>query len=504
MNAHALGAPLGLVVPVYDEAARVGEFCGPLLDFAASLPRGSELVIVDDGSADGTAALARALLEERPEVPARVLERPHLGKGAAVAAGLAALTTPLRAFCDVDLSTPLEDLLRIVVAGARPGVLAIGSRDLTGSRLVRPESPVREGLGRAYNRLLQATVAPGIVDTQCGAKSATAEVWEAVLEHCREVGFAWDAEAVVVASALGLEVQEVPIEWHHDERSKVHVLRDGAGMVVATRRIWQSKGRAAAATNHRPPQDGEVFDDANAAKLLQSDRTHWWFRSKAALVATALQRTGGTVDRQDWLVDAGGGAGGVTALLGWTPERVLVLEGNQALVGQAVHHHGLFGARSEVGALPLRDGRAAAMCLLDVIEHLEDPVLALREARRSLGPGGRLVVNVPAHQWLWSQADVELGHVRRYTRSTLRRDLRAAGLEPVLLTHVFSWLVAPVWVTRRVVRPGTAELGLDQTSPLIDRASMVLTWLERQLVGRLSIPLGTSVLCVAVSDEKDR
>jgi hypothetical protein len=111
------------------------------------------------------------------------------------------------------------------------------------------------------------------------------------------------------------------------------------------------------------------------------------------------------------------------------------------------------------------------------------------------------VVNVPAHGWLWSQADVELGHVRRYTRAMLRRELRAAGFEPLILTHVFSWLVPPVWLTRRVVRPGTAELGLDRTSVLIDRAAMALTWLERGLIGRVSMPLGTSVLCVAVSAE---
>lgn len=496
--------PLGLVVPIFDEAERFPEFCGPLLDFVAALPAGSELVLVDDGSTDGTPALAAARFAERPEVRARVLERPHLGKGAAVAAGLGALSTPLKAFCDLDLSTPLEDLARIVEIAARDGILAIGSRDVTGSHLARPEAPVREILGRAYNRLLQAAVVPGVVDTQCGAKAARAEVWDAILPHCNESGFAWDAEVVAVASALGIEVLEVPIEWHHDTRSKVRVLRDGAGMVLATRRLVQSKRRAAATVSRVPVATAGVFDDDNAARLIESDRTHWWFRSKAALVATVLRRTGGAGDRSGWLVDAGGGAGGVTALLGWMPDRALVLDGNEALVGQAVRAHRLQGARSEVDALALRSGTARVVCLLDVIEHLQDPVAALREARRVLGPGGRVVVNVPAHQWLWSQADVELGHVRRYATALLHRELRAAGLEPVLTSHVFSWLVPPVWLTRRVVRRDKAELGLDRTSVLIDRASMVLTWFERQLLGRVPIPVGTSLLCVAVSGEGAR
>jgi hypothetical protein len=92
-------------------------------------------------------------------------------------------------------------------------VLAIGSRDLATSTLLRPESPVREALGRTYNRLLQATITPGVVDTQCGAKVASRAVWEAVLAHTTELGFAWDAEAIAVARALGIEVQEVPIDW---------------------------------------------------------------------------------------------------------------------------------------------------------------------------------------------------------------------------------------------------------------------------------------------------
>jgi SAM-dependent methyltransferase len=239
-----------------------------------------------------------------------------------------------------------------------------------------------------------------------------------------------------------------------------------------------------------------VFDDTNAALLAGSDRSHWWFRSKAALVATALRRTAGSPEQQGWLVDLGGGAGGVTAMLGWAPDRVAVLEGNEVLAAQA-RRHGMNALRTSVQEVPLAGGAAEVVCLLDVIEHLHDPVTALREAARIIRPRGRLVVTVPAHQWLWSAADEQLGHVRRYNRRTLRRDLAAAGFEPVLLTHVFSWLVAPVWLKRKLVSGGNAELGLDQTSPAIDLAAMGLTLAERTLLGRAAMPVGTSVLCVA-------
>jgi dolichyl-phosphate beta-glucosyltransferase len=517
------GQALGVVVPVFDEADRLTDYGKPLVDFVLRLPAGSRLLFVDDGSADGTPERVEELIGDLPGAPVDLLRRPHRGKGAAVAAGLRALDTPLRGFCDVDLSTPLDDLARIAAAAARSGGLAIGSRDLTTSTLVQTEGPVREALGRLYNRLLQATVTPGVVDTQCGAKVAPGAVWEAVLAHCGEEGFAWDAEVVAVALARGIEVVQVPIAWRHDERSKVNVGRDGLAMLAATPRIRRSRRQAAAApvpagearvpvaaaavpagaggpavgVRDAAPLPGEVFDDENAALLGGSDRTHWWFRSKAALVATALRRTARPRPERGWLVDLGGGAGGVTAMLGWPPDRAAVLEGNAALAGQARRVHGLTAVRTSVHEVPLAAGAAEVVCLLDVIEHLHDPSLALREAARVLAADGRLVVTVPAHQWLWSAADEQLGHVRRYTRRMLRAELAAAGFEPELLTHVFSWLVPPVWLKRKVASGGDAELGLDQTSPLIDTAAMALTLGERMAVGRATLPFGTSVLCVA-------
>lgn len=505
--------PLGLVVPVFNEVTRVNDYGKQLLDFAAELPSGSELLFVDDGSADDTAERISELLSERPEVPARLMRRRHAGKGAAVAAGLRPLRTPLVGFCDVDLSTPLEDLDSITRAAARAGALAIGSRGLATSRLVRAEGPVRESLGRAYNRLLQAVVTPGVVDTQCGAKVAPRAVWDVLLPHCREVGYAWDAEVVAVAQALGIAVVEVPVNWRHDERSKVKVGRDGIAMVLATPRVWRSARRAGASrspnaepvssspilvTPRTAPPAQEVFDDTNAAWLAEADRSHWWFRSKAALVATALRHTAPPRDERGWLIDIGGGAGGVTALLGWPPDRVAVLEGNHALAIQARQSHGLVALRTLVDHVPLANGAAEVVCLLDVIEHLHDPSAALREAGRVLAPDGRLVVTVPAYAWLWSAADEQLGHLRRYTRPALAAELAASGFAPVLLTHVFSWLVPPVFLTRKLLRSGSPELGLDKTSFALDTTAMALTCAERQLLGRVRLPFGTSILCVAV------
>lgn len=481
-----------VVVPLFEEEERIGEF-GPLLADWVDERRGRAVLFVDDGSTDSTVSLVEKLIADRAGSRLDLLSRPHRGKGAAVAVGLAATDSPWAGFCDLDLSTPLAHLDRILGTAQRTDGLAIGSRDLAGSQLLRPESPIREFLGRAYNRLLQALLTPGISDTQCGAKVASRSVWQSLLARCREEGLAWDAELIAVARALGVSVHEVPVDWTHDDRTRIRLGRDGIAMLAATPRIWRNV-RSLTATP--PAEAGEVFDETNAERLMEADAEHWWFRSKAAFVASSLRRLAPPGD-PGWLLDIGAGAGGVTAQLGWAPERTLVVEGNAPLVRRARRRHGLPAAQALVDHLPVADGVATVACFLDVLEHLEEPAVALSEARRVLRGGGLLVVTVPAHRWLWSEADELLGHVRRYTLGELEGQVRAAGFEPRVLSHVFSWLVAPVWVTRRFGKGGSSSLGLDRRSVPVDLAALLLTRLERALVRRIRLPVGTSILCVA-------
>ena len=103
-------------------------------------------------------------------------------------------------------------------------------------------------------------------------------------------------------------------------------------------------------------------------------------------------------------------------MLGLPPSRALALDGNIELVTASRQRHALLTTACDVTAVPLRDSVASVACLLDVIEHLADPTPALHEVRRIVGRDNYLIVNVPAHQWLWSDADRLLGHERRYTR----------------------------------------------------------------------------------------
>jgi dolichyl-phosphate beta-glucosyltransferase len=499
--------PVSVVVPVFDEMARLAPAIDQLVEFVAGRGSGSELIFVDDGSTDGTASALEARASEHDRVPLRVLRREHEGKGAAVQAGILAASCAIVAFCDVDLATPLDELGRIIDAAAQ-GALAIGSRGLPTSRLGTREHPVREGLGKSFNRAAQLLVTPGIADTQCGAKAAPRSLWDEILTGATEPGFAWDVEVIARALAGGHRVVEVPITWNHQSGSAIRVARDGVQMLAALPRI---RRRVRAAHSHASTSadrlhttavamtavrtaDAGVFDDENAATLAAAETAHWWFRSRAAYVNWALGRF---APRQGWLVDLGAGGGGVTARLAWDPAAVLAVEGNDQLAAQAAHGQRIRTVRADVSTPPIRAQSAAVVCLLDVVEHSTVPVALLRAGAALLRDDGVFVVTVPGHQWLWSRADDVLGHQRRYARRTLRADLEAAGLRVEYIGHIFSWLVPPVWLRRRVVHPRSPELGLETGGPLIDGMALVLTASERSLLRRVSLPVGTSVLAVA-------
>ena len=423
----------------------------------------------------------------------RLLVRRHQGKGAALSAGLRSASTEITAFCDVDLATPLAELARVVDTAARAPVLAIGSRGTGSSRITRRQARARELLGRTYNKVVQLLLVPGVVDTQCGSKAAPTLAWKEILGHSVEQGFAWDVEVIGLARALGIPVQEVGIEWQHRDGSRVRVVRDGVRMLRAVPGIRRRITTVRRATATRGTGGG-TFDAEAAALLASADVTHWWFRCKATLVSLALRRS---APPGGWLVDLGAGAGGVTAMLGWAPDKTMALDGNAQLVDVMRRRHAITAVLGDTARIPVANGSASVVCLLDVIEHLADPVPTLREAARLLADDGRLVVNVPAHPRLWSTADEVLGHARRYTLRSLRRDLHQADCEVVWASHVFSWLALPVWIRRRARAGDAPELGLDVESLLIDRLAMLLTRLEWLVASRVPLRLGTSILCVA-------
>lgn len=227
-RADATRVSLSVVIPAFNEAARLPGTLVQVTSYLTSTPWDWEVRVVDDGSTDATADAVKAVTRSDPRV---VLQRePHRGKGGAVRAGMLAARAQYRFICDADLSMPIREIARFLPP-VLPGTdVAIGSRELPGAR--RVGEPLRRHLvGRAFNRAVKLLVFDGIEDTQCGFKMFTREAAEAVFPQATLDGWAFDIEVLAIARARGLRIVEVPIEWHYRAESHIRVGRDGVAML---------------------------------------------------------------------------------------------------------------------------------------------------------------------------------------------------------------------------------------------------------------------------------
>lgn len=227
---------LSVVVPAFNEAARLGPTLDRLAAFARELPGGAEVVVVDDGSTDGTSDIA-ALRDLQGAPWLRWIRLPaNRGKGAALRAGVLASCGAEVLLCDADLSTPIEEYARLRPHLAE-AALVLGSRGLVESRIERRQPRYRELMGRMFNLVVRAVAVGGIRDTQCGFKLLRGEVARQLFGRLRVDRFAYDVELIWLARRRGFAVAEVGVTWIDSPASSVHALRDSARMLADILRI---------------------------------------------------------------------------------------------------------------------------------------------------------------------------------------------------------------------------------------------------------------------------
>lgn len=224
--------PFSIVIPCFNEAARIGDTIRVTLDYLGVNAWESELIVVNDGSTDATGTIARKLLAET-KIATRLLENfPNRGKGAAVCSGLLAARQPIGLFFDADLSTPLEETPKVIEPIANGEVdIAFGSRALDRSLIGVHQPWRREQAGRVFNLLVRVATGLPFWDTQCGFKAFRLAVCRPILEAARIDGFAFDVELLLLAQRAGLHIREIPVRWNHAERSKVSFFRDSLRML---------------------------------------------------------------------------------------------------------------------------------------------------------------------------------------------------------------------------------------------------------------------------------
>ncbi len=233
---------ISIVIAAYNEEKRIGESLRKIADF---FRRGGEfeVIVVDDGSTDGTSQLVRGFdkMFQRLEI---VRYDENRGKGYALRRGVLASKGNIVLVTDADLSTPIEELDKLMplVAGGECEV-AIGSRALARSEIIRKQPFWRQGMGKIFNKVVKLLVVDEFHDTQCGFKLFSGEVARELFGQARIDRFAYDVEILALAKKNNCRILEIPIRWLNSPESKVNPLVDSLQMLKDIFKIWLRVGR---------------------------------------------------------------------------------------------------------------------------------------------------------------------------------------------------------------------------------------------------------------------
>jgi len=218
-----------IVIPAYNESARLGASLEKVLAFVHAQRWDAEVLVVNDGSRDNTANIVREFAAKDPVV--RLLDNPgNHGKGYSVRNGMLAAQGQVIVFSDADLSSPIEEALKLLNALDTGADVAIGSRWLRAETQTRRQPLHRQLFGRIFNLLLRITLGLHFADTQCGFKAFKRSAAQAIFPRQRIERWGFDPEILFLARKLGFKVKEVPVLWGHSGGARINPLIDGAKM----------------------------------------------------------------------------------------------------------------------------------------------------------------------------------------------------------------------------------------------------------------------------------
>jgi glycosyltransferase involved in cell wall biosynthesis len=239
---------LSIVVPAYNEARRLPPTLAALGEFFRKFTRSYEVLVVVEQSTDGTLEIATKLAGQQAHF--QVIDNgPKRGKGHAVRSGMLRAQGELVFFMDADLSVPLAEVPAFIAHFEKtPEVeVLIGNRQHARSRITRRQSPLREGMGKIFNRVLKTLALVDLRDTQCGFKAFRRLACRDIFSRQTIDGFAFDVEILLLADRLGYRIEDLPVEWVNSPESKVQILTDSWQMLRDTWQVRQRVRRALAA-----------------------------------------------------------------------------------------------------------------------------------------------------------------------------------------------------------------------------------------------------------------
>jgi glycosyltransferase involved in cell wall biosynthesis len=236
---------LSIIIPAYNEAVRLGKTLETVVDYMRqNYPQG-EVIVVDDGSSDETASLARQMLAGRGALRTSVISyKSNLGKGRAVRLGLLAARGEIALFSDADLSTPITEAPKLCDPILNDEFdVTFGSRALDRKLIGVHQSWRREQGGRVFNLAVRLATGMPFWDTQCGFKAFKMSVCRPLVEAATIDRFGFDVELLYLAYRAGLRLREVPVRWDHNEGSKISLFSDSFKMLGEVGLIRQQARR---------------------------------------------------------------------------------------------------------------------------------------------------------------------------------------------------------------------------------------------------------------------
>ncbi len=469
--------PLSVIVPAFNEEATVTT----LLQRVLEQPFVGQVVVVDDGSADATAVLARQCQDPRVRVVSHSTNR---GKGAAIRTGLHWCTGDFVAIQDADLEydpSELGELLNPLLAGEADVVF--GSRFIS-----RGERRALYFWHTAGNKALTllSNMASNVNLTDMETCYKVFRRDELIRLRMQEDGFGIEPELTVKAAINQLRIYELGISYHgrtYEEGKKIG-WRDGVEAVrciaqysVSERKRLKRQRKVTTQTIH-PELEGSL-------EGLRGMKNYYeWIYS---LASDFLGES---------VLELGAGVGTFTRYLAREDRSVLAVEPDSTLVQEleaacAQMPHATWVNATSSNLVDSHTGGFDSAVLINVLEHIDDDVTELSRLRSMVRPGGYVLLWVPSHDWLYSKFDLAIGHFRRYNRKSLKASVEHSGLEIIDMRYMnpvgaLGWLAVARGLGRRPTNRRAAET--------FDRLAVPLM---QTLNDRFEVPFGQSLWLVA-------
>ncbi len=225
-----------IVIPAYNERSRIGSTLERVLSFVHAQGWDAEVIVVNDGSRDNTAEIVQSFAVKDPSL--RLIDNPgNHGKGFSVRTGMMHARGRIVLFSDADLSSPIEESLKLFAALESGADIAIGSRWLRAELQTQRQPLHRQLFGRIFNLLLRTTLGLQFADTQCGFKAFKRAASQAIFPWQRIERWGFDPEILFLARKFGFTVREVPVAWGHVGDARINPIVDGARMFQEMLRI---------------------------------------------------------------------------------------------------------------------------------------------------------------------------------------------------------------------------------------------------------------------------